>query len=207
MTAYHEAGHALLSLLIDDVDTFSKVSIIPRGMAGGYTLTPPTEDKHYFNKKELLGQMTVLLGGLIGEELHTKTTSTGVSNDLERVSAIARAMICEYGMSDKLGKMSYGQKERQRFLGKDLREHKDYSESTAKQIDDEIVNLVNLAFNQAKKLLVANRDKLDKIAVTLVEKEVIDIEETRKFLDIPDKKDKSTKNENVKPPQEDKEIS
>jgi cell division protease FtsH len=101
MTAYHEAGHALLSLLIDEVDTFTKVSIIPRGMAGGYTLTPPQEDKHYMNRKELMGQLTVLLGGLVAEELHVNDTSTGVSNDLEKVARIARAMICDYGMSKK----------------------------------------------------------------------------------------------------------
>ena len=110
MTAYHEAGHALLSLLIDEVDTFSKVSIIPRGMAGGYTLTPPTEDKHYLNKKELLGQMTVLLGGMVGEQIHVGDTSTGVSNDLEKVTAIARNMVCVYGMSPKMGTLSYGQR-------------------------------------------------------------------------------------------------
>ena len=111
ITAYHEAGHALLSLLIDEVDTFTKVSIIPRGMAGGYTLTPPTEDKHYLNKKELLGQMTVLLGGLIAEEIYAGDTSTGVSNDLERVAQIARHMVCVYGMSEALGPLSDGQRD------------------------------------------------------------------------------------------------
>jgi len=185
MTAYHEAGHALLSLLIDEVDTFTKVSIIPRGMAGGYTLTPPTEDKHYYNKKELLGQMTVLLGGLIGEELHVGVTSTGVSNDLERVSQIARNMIMVYGMSESMGKMSYGQHDRQHFLGRDLFEGKDYSEKTAKDIDAEVQTIVNQAYARARKLLTDNKDHLDKIALTLVEKEIIDIEETRKLLGIP----------------------
>jgi cell division protease FtsH len=182
MTAYHEAGHALLSLLIDEVDTFTKVSIIPRGMAGGYTLTPPTEDKHYHNKKELMGQMTVLLGGLVGEELHVGDTSTGVSNDLEKVTLIARSMVCDFGMSEKLGKLSYGQHDHQRFLGRDLLEHKDYSEETAKSIDEEIHKLVDAAYTRAKKLLTENHTKLDKIAQRLVEKEVIDIDETKVLL-------------------------
>src|SRR6185503_13034604 len=116
MTAYHEAGHALLSLLIEEVDTFTKVSIIPRGMAGGYTLTPPTEDKHYMSKTELKGMMVVLLGGMCGEEICLNDTTTGVSNDLERVAKIARSMVCAYGMSDKLGKMSFGKVHSQPFL-------------------------------------------------------------------------------------------
>lgn len=182
MTAYHEAGHALLSLLVEGVDTFTKVSIIPRGMAGGYTLTPPTEDKHYYNKKELMGQMTLLLGGLVAEELHVGDTSTGVSNDLQKVARIARAMICVYGMSEKLGKLSYGQHEHQLFLGRDLMDHKDYSEDTAKSIDDEVHKLVDGAYQRAKKLLSENKDKLDLIAKRLVEKEVIDIEEARVML-------------------------
>ena len=187
MTAYHEAGHALLSLLLEEVDTFSKVSIIPRGMAGGYTLTPPTEDKHYLNSKELLGQMTILLGGLVAEELHTGVTSTGVSNDLEKVSKIARSMVCDYGMSAKMGPLAYGQHEHQRFLGRDLMEQTNYSDETAKQIDMEIRSLVNQSYERAKKLLTENRDKLDKIAQRLIEKEVIDIEETLILLGMPPK--------------------
>jgi len=185
MTAYHEAGHAMLSLLVEDVDTFTKVSIIPRGMAGGYTLTPPTEDKHYLNKKELMGRMTVLLGGLIGEEIYTGVTSTGVSNDLEKVTSIARNMVCTYGMSEKMGTMAYGKREQQHFLGRDLYETKDYSEETAKQIDEEVRGLVTSAYNRAKKLLTENRGKLDTLAKTLVEKEVIDIDEARVMLNMP----------------------
>jgi len=182
MTAYHESGHALLSLLIDEVDTFTKVSIIPRGMAGGYTLTPPTEDKHYHNKKELMGQMTVLLGGLVGEEVHVGDTSTGVSNDLERVTQVARSMVCIYGMSDAMGTLAYGKSEHAGFLGRDLMQQKDYSEETAKKIDEEVRNLVNQAYTRAKKILTENRDKLDKLAQTLVEKEVLDIDEAHVLL-------------------------
>ena len=182
MTAYHEAGHALLSLFIDEVDTFTKVSIIPRGMAGGYTLTPPTEDKHYLNKKELMGRMTVLLGGLAAEELCIGETSTGVSNDLERVTKIARSMICDYGMSKNLGTLSYGQHDRMHFLGRDLFEHKDYSEATAKDIDHEVRELVNESYQRAKKILTQHREKLDMMAARLVEKEVIDIDEARQMF-------------------------
>ena len=189
MTAYHESGHALLSLLVDEVDTFSKVSIIPRGMAGGYTLTPPTEDKHYLNRKELKGQMVVLLGGLVAEEIAFTDTSTGVSNDLEKVTLIARSMVRNYGMSEKLGTLSYAQDERHRFLGRDLMDQKDYSDETAKQIDDEVRRLVNEAYERAKKMLTENRDKLDKLAQALVEKEVLDIDEAKILLGIATHKD------------------
>lgn len=185
-TAYHEAGHALLSLLVDDVDTFTKVSIIPRGMAGGYTITPPTEDRHYYSKKELMGRMIVLLGGMVGEEIYMNGSTTGVSNDLERITQVARAMVCEYGMNEKLGRMAFGQRQKQMFLGRDLWEHKDYSEDTAKNIDLEVKKLVDEAYDRAKSLLVEYRDKLDLIAKRLIEKEVVDIEETRVLLGIPE---------------------
>ena len=187
-TAYHEAGHALLSLLIDEVDTFTKVSIIPRGMAGGYTLTPPTEDKHYLNKKELLGQMTVLLGGLIAEEINTGDTSTGVSNDLERVAQIARHMVCVYGMSETLGPLSYGQRDHMRFLGRDILENKEYSDLTAQKIDDEVRRLVQQSHDRGKKLLTEHRDKLELMARRLIEKEIMDIDEARQMLGVPDLK-------------------
>lgn len=188
MTAYHEAGHALLSILLDEVDTFTKVSIIPRGMSGGYTLTPPTEDKHYYNKKELKGIMTVLLGGLVGEELFMEDSSTGVSNDLQKVREIAHAMICQYGMNDSIGKLAYGDSNRYHFLGRDLMEQNEYSEDTAKNIDQEVRHLVNEAYHRAKKLLMENREKLDLLAKTLVEKEVLDVEEVRALLNMPDAK-------------------
>ena len=184
MTAYHESGHALLSLFIDEVNTFTKVSIIPRGMAGGYTLTPPTEDKHYMNRKELMGQMTVLLGGLVSEEIYIGDTSTGVSNDLEQVTQLAHNMVCVYGMSSKMGTLAYGKNDQAGFLGRDLMQQKDYSEETAKKIDEEIRSLVNEAYTRAKDLLTKNRDKLDKLAKALVEKEVMNIDESRTLLDM-----------------------
>ena len=198
MTAYHESGHALLSLLIDEVDTFSKVSIIPRGLAGGYTLTPPTEDKHYHSKKELLGQMTVILGGLVAEEIHSNDTSTGVSNDLEKVTSIARSMVCVYGMSEKLGTLAYGKREGQHFLGRDLMEQKDYSEDTSKKIDDEVHNFVNQSYTRAKELLTNNISKLDLIAKRLIEKEIIDIDETKEMLGLTEKKEDNPETEQGK---------
>jgi len=188
MTAYHEAGHALLSLLIDEVDTFTKVSIIPRGMAGGYTLTPPKEDKHYMAKKELKGMMVVLLGGMVGEEIYMNDTTTGVSNDLQKVSQIARSMVCQYGMSDKLDKLAFGKQTQQMFLGRDLFDEKNYSEETSRRIDEEINSLVHECYEKAKKLLTENRDKLDLLAHRLIEKETIDIEESRVLLMLPEHK-------------------
>lgn len=185
MTAYHEAGHALLSLLIDHVDTFTKVSIIPRGMAGGYTLTPPTEDKHYYTKSDLFGQMTVLLGGLVGEEVFMNETTTGVSNDLQKVRELAHSMVCAYGMNDNLGKMALGKGNNPGFLGRDIFHDKDYSEDTAKKIDEEVRTLVEKAYQKAKDIITQNNDKLEIIAQRLIEKEVIDIEEAKELLGMP----------------------
>lgn len=185
LVAYHEAGHALLSMYLDEVNTFTKVSIIPRGMAGGYTLTPPIEDKHYHNKKELLGMITVSLGGLVAEELHLGTTSTGVSGDLQHVTKIARSMVCDYGMSDKLGTLAYGQSDgQQSFLGRDIMKHQDYSGSTAKLIDEEVQGLVESSYNRAKTLLSENIDHLNKLASVLMEKEMMTIDETEELLGI-----------------------
>lgn len=184
LVAYHEAGHALLSLLIDEVNTFTKVSIIPRGMAGGYTLTPPTEDKHYYNKKELLGMITVSLGGLVAEELHLGDTSTGVSGDLQHVTKTARSMVCDYGMSEELGTLAYGQHDGQGFLGRDLMKHQDYSGHTAKLIDEEVQKIVDEAYNRARKLLSENIDRLNKLAEALMKKETLTVDETIELLDM-----------------------
>lgn len=183
-TAYHEAGHALLSLYLEEVDTFTKVSIIPRGMAGGYTLTPPTVDKHYFNKNELKSLMVMLLGGYVAEEIALGDTTTGVSNDLERVSNIARSMICRYGMSESLGTLAYEEGRGHHFLGRDMMERKEYSGDTAKKIDEEVRKLVKEAYDRAKHLLMENRHHLDLLAKTLVDKEVMNLDETKELLGI-----------------------
>ncbi len=185
ITAYHEAGHALLSLLVKEVDTFTKVSIIPRGMAGGYTLTPPMEDRHYWSRKELLGQLVVMLGGRAAEEICLAEVTTGAYNDLQAATQLARKMVCEYGMSEKLGTLTLGRHHQQLFLGRDMLEQRDYSEDTAKAIDEEVRDFIQKAYNRAKELLSQNRDKLDVITRRLIEKEIIDIEEARVLLGIP----------------------
>ena len=141
--------------------------------------------------------MTVLLGGMVAEEIYMNDTTTGVSNDLEKVTQIARAMVCQYGMNEKLGTMAFGQHQRQHFLGRDLLEQKDYSEETAKNIDTEVRNVVNQAYTRAKKLLTEYRDKLELLARRLIEKEVIDIDETLTLLSMQLKNPPQLKSEPV----------
>ncbi len=184
ITAYHESGHALLSLLIPEVDSMSKVSIIPRGMTGGYTITPPIEDRHYWSKKELLGKLAVSLGGRVSEEINLGEITTGAENDLESATLLARKMVCEFGMSERLGHLTLGRRHGPIFLGRDIVEERDYSEETAKAIDEEVREFVNGAYNRAKKLLEENQDKLKIIAQNLLEKEVLDVEEVKKLLGI-----------------------
>ncbi len=193
ITAFHESGHALLSLLIPEVDPMRKVSIIPRGLAGGYTLTPPVEDKHYYSKKELLGRLTVSLGGRVSEEITFKDVTTGAANDLENATTIARRMVCEFGMSDVLGNVTLSLKRGPVFLGRDLAEEKNYSSDTAKIIDQEISKIIDQCYDRAKKLLEANIDKLNKLADTLLEKEILDSDIVRKLLDLPEEKKLETK--------------
>ncbi|MFA5060273.1 MAG: ATP-dependent zinc metalloprotease FtsH [Candidatus Omnitrophota bacterium] len=182
ITAYHEAGHALLSLLIEEVDPFTKVSIIPRGMAGGYTITPPSEDRHYWGKRELNGKIVVALGGRAAEEICLNEITTGAQSDLQFATEVARKMICEYGMSEKLGTLTLGRHNHQVFLGRDMMEQKDYSEETARAIDNEIRQIIDAAYTKAQKLLTQHRDRLDILAKRLIEKEVLDVEETRILL-------------------------
>ena len=142
--------------------------------------------------------MTVILGGLVAEEIHSNDTSTGVSNDLEKVTSIARSMVCVYGMSEKLGTLAYGKREGQHFLGRDLMEQKDYSEDTSKKIDDEVHNFVNQSYTRAKELLTNNISKLDLIAKRLIEKEIIDIDETKEMLGLTEKKEDNPETEQGK---------
>lgn len=182
ITAYHEAGHAILSLFVEGADPFTKVSIIPRGMAGGYTITPPMEDKQTWSRKELLGKMVVSLGGRASEEIFLSDITTGAQADLEQATAIARAMICEYGMSEKLGTLTLGHHHGQLFLGRDMMEQKNYSESTAQAIDEEIRTFIDECYRQAKKLLTENKDKVETLVARLKEKEVLDVEEAKIML-------------------------
>jgi len=188
LTAYHEAGHALLSLLIPEVDSMSKVSIIPRGMAGGYTFMPPKEDRRYRSKKELLGDITVALGGRASEEVNLKDVTTGAMSDLAEVTKIARNMICDYGMSERLGNYTLGKSHGPIFLGRDMVREKDYSEETAKIVDEEVKSIVDSCYTRAKKLIQENKDKLKVLADALIEKEVLDVEEVKRIIGLENKK-------------------
>jgi len=199
VTSYHEAGHALLSLLTEGADPFTKVSIIPRGMAGGYTITPPMEDKQTWGRKELVAKIIVALGGRAAEELFLKDITTGAQNDLQQATAIARAMICEYGMSSKLGTLTLGHHQGQLFLGRDMIEQKNYSEDTAKAIDQEIRSLISKSYDTAKKLLSDNKEKINALVDRLKEKEVLDVDEVKALIGIAS----SEKNENADPSQPD----
>jgi cell division protease FtsH len=184
ITALHESGHALLSLLLPDVNPVKRVSIIPRGLAGGYTFNPPVEDRHYWRKTELLSEITLMLGGRASEEINLKDVTTGAQNDLEMATQMARRMVCQYGMSQKLGNVTLGKRGGLVFLGRDLTEERNYSEDTARKIDAEVKGIIDETYNKAKDTLTKNRDKLDLLTVTLLEKEVLDGEEVKKILGI-----------------------
>lgn len=184
ITAIHESGHALLSLLVPEVDPVKKVSIIPRGLAGGYTLTPPTEDRHYYTKKELMGRLVVALGGRVSEEINFGEVTTGAENDLETVTQMARRMVCDFGMSQRLGNVTLGRSHGPLFLGRDIVEERNYSEATAKLIDEEIKHIVDECYLRAKQLIHNNIDKLKLLSDCLLEKEVLDGEEVKNLIGI-----------------------
>jgi cell division protease FtsH len=170
-TAYHEAGHTLVAKLIPGTDPIHKVSIIPRGMALGVTMQLPIEDKHSYSRDSLLDRIAVLMGGRAAEEIIFKSKTTGAGNDIERATEIARKMVCEWGMSDKLGPVTFGKKDEQIFLGRDMASHKNYSESTAVEIDGEIRHIVDQSYARVRRLLEDNIDILHKLSLELVEKE------------------------------------
>jgi cell division protease FtsH len=175
--AYHEAGHAVVMNALVEADPVHKVSIIARGMAGGYTLSLPEEDRTLMPRKKLIADMIGLLGGRAAEELVFDDITSGASNDLERVTKMARAMVTRLGMSDALGPMVYGQKEELIFLGREISEQRDYSESVAEEIDDEVRGLVRDAYDKARSILTQYREKLDAVAQRLLEVETITREE------------------------------
>lgn len=176
-TAYHEAGHALVAKLTPGTDPIHKVSIIPRGRALGVTQQLPIDDKYTYSKDYLLQTLAVFLGGRAAEELALKHMTTGAGNDLERATDLARRMVTEWGMSEKLGPLTFGKKEEQVFLGRDIAKHKDYSEKTAEDIDEEVKRIVIEAYEKAKALLANNFDTLDVFAKMLLEKETMDAAE------------------------------
>jgi cell division protease FtsH len=173
-TAYHEAGHALVAKLTPGTDPIHKVSIIPRGRALGITQQLPLDDRYTYSKDYLLKALNVLLGGRAAEELALHHMTTGAGNDLERATDLARRMVTEWGMSEKLGPLTFGKKDEQIFLGREIARHKDYSEKIAEEIDEEVRHLVTGAYEQAKKLLSHNYDILDTFAKILLDKETVD---------------------------------
>jgi len=181
--AYHEAGHALLSLYLPGVDPLHKVSIVPRGVSAlGYTMQLPSQDRYILTKSELLDRICVLLGGRASEELILKDVTSGAQNDLEMATKLARKMVTELGMSSKLGHLTLGKKEGPVFLGRDLIEHKDYSDETARLIDQEVKKIVDEAYDRAKGIIEEHLDKLKLLATKLLEKEVLDSQEVKEIV-------------------------
>jgi cell division protease FtsH len=174
ITAYHESGHALVAKLVPGADPVHKVTIIPRGMALGLTQQVPIDDRHTYSRPYLLDELAVFFGGRAAEELVLGNMTTGAGNDIERATELARKMVCEWGMSEKLGPMTFGKKEEEIFLGRDFTKRVDYSETTAVQIDTEVRRILLEAYERAKLLLRRNLEVLHKMAEALLEREVID---------------------------------
>ena len=192
ISAYHEAGHALVAMSLPNAEPVRKVSIVARGMAAGYTLKLPKEDKHIKTRKEFLDELAALLGGYCAEKIVFKDISTGASNDLEVASELARKLVKTYGMSDKLGPVVFGKKEELIFLGKELAEERNYSEKLAELIDEEVIRLIKKAQKQAEEILKRKRKTLDKIAKALLEKETLEKEELAKIVKSSSKRLKSS---------------
>jgi cell division protease FtsH len=180
-TAYHEAGHALVAALTPDADPLHKVTIIPRGMALGLTQQLPLDDKHSYNTEYLNARIAILMGGRIAEEIFLNQITTGAGNDIERATDMARRMVCEWGMSE-LGPMSFGKKEEQIFLGREIAQHRDYSEETAIRIDEQVRKLVDTGYGRARKLIEDHREAMVRIAEALLEREVLDGAEVMQLI-------------------------
>jgi len=182
LVAYHEAGHAVVGSMLPNTDPVHKISIIPRGRAGGYTLMLPTEDRHYLTKSRLLDEITTLLGGRVSEDLVLKDISTGAQNDLERATTLVRKMITEYGMSEELGPLTFGRPQEQVFLGRDISRDRNYSEEVAFSIDKEARRIIENCYQRAKEILENNIHKLHLVATTLMEKETIEASEFQSLM-------------------------
>lgn len=183
LTAYHEAGHALVAVLLPGTDPIHKVTIIPRGMALGLTQQLPMDEKHTYPRHYLENNIAILLGGRVAEKLIFNEVTTGAGNDLERATDMARKMVCEWGMSDKLGPLTFGKKEEQVFLGKEIAQHRNFSESTAVEIDAEIRRIVDENCDKATKLLNGNVETLKRLAENLLERETLDTDEITAIVD------------------------
>jgi cell division protease FtsH len=181
-TAFHEAGHALVAAMTPGADPLHKVTIIPRGMALGVTMQLPIDDKHTYTKEFLESQLAVLMGGRAAEEIFLQHVTTGAGNDLERATEIARQMVCEWGMST-LGPLTFGKKEEAIFLGREIAQHRDYSEDTAIKIDIEVRGIVTAAYSRARTILETNRDALQRVAQALLDREVLDANELKLLIE------------------------
>jgi cell division protease FtsH len=173
-TAFHEAGHALVAKLIPGSDPIHKVTIIPRGRALGVTQQLPLDEKYNYPREYLMNNIAILMGGRVAEELVLDQISTGAGNDLERATELARKMVCEWGMSDKMGPLTFGKKEEMIFLGREIAQHQDYSEATAQEIDKEVRQFVMEAYERAKELVKSRIEVLHALASALLDREVLD---------------------------------
>jgi cell division protease FtsH len=181
VTAYHEAGHAMVSFLRENADPIHKVTIIPRGMALGVTVYLP-DDRHNYTREYMETKLAMLYGGRVAEEIFLNQMSTGAGNDIERATELARSMVCEYGMS-RLGPLTFGKKEEQIFLGREIAQHRDFSEETARQIDMEVRRLIDEAYQSAHGILDSHQEAMHRIATALLERETIDAEEVRLLIE------------------------
>lgn len=181
VTAYHEAGHTLVGLKVPNADPVHKVTIIPRGMALGVTQQLPEGDRHNYSEEYLLGQIAILMGGRIAEDTFLGSITTGASNDIERATELARAMVCEYGMSE-MGPLTFGKKEEQIFLGREIAQHRDFSEETAIKIDEQVKKIVTAQYERAKKIIEENRDTMVRLAECLLERESLDGVQIRRIV-------------------------
>lgn len=181
-TAYHEAGHTLVARLLPDTDPIHKVTIIPRGRALGLTQQLPIDEKHTYPKEYLLNNIAILMGGRAAEEIVLNMQTTGAGNDIEKASELARKMVCDYGMSENLGPLTFGKKEEQIFLGREIAQHRDYSEATAQKIDEEVKGIVTGAYEKTSQLIKGNLDTLHRMAEALLEKETLDSNDIDKIM-------------------------
>ncbi|MDP4158041.1 MAG: AAA family ATPase, partial [Bacillota bacterium] len=184
IVAFHESGHTVIGLVLDEAEIVQKVTIVPRGQAGGYAVMLPKEDRYFMTKPELLDKITGLLGGRVAEDIVFGEVSTGAHNDFQRATGIARKMVTEYGMSDKLGPLQFGQAQGgQVFLGRDINNDQNYSDAIAYEIDLEIQRIIKECYERAKQILTDNRDKLNLIATTLLEVETLDADQIKHLID------------------------
>ena len=182
ITAYHEAGHTLVAILLPNTDPIHKVTIMPRGRALGLTQQLPLDEKHTYPKEYLLNNLAILMGGRAAENIMLNVQTTGAANDIERASEIARKMVCDYGMSEKLGPLTFGKKDEQIFLGRELSQHRDYSEATAQKIDEEVRRIIIESYDKTCQLIKENSDTLHRISNALLEKETLDKSDIDKIM-------------------------